>query len=106
MDKVSLTPVSMSRFTDMLKSNNKLSDKLDGADKKQSFGEVLSSSLREVNGVQQSADMEVQKFLSGQNSGIHETMIALEKADLSVRLLVQVRNKAVEAYREIMKMQV
>jgi flagellar hook-basal body complex protein FliE len=38
-------------------------------------------------------------------AGIHETMIALQKADISLRLLLQIRNKAMDAYREVMRMQ-
>ncbi len=52
------------------------------------------------------ADEAVLKANSGGNVGLHDMMIAMEKADISLRLLVQFRNKAVEAYNEIMRMQV
>jgi flagellar hook-basal body complex protein FliE len=48
----------------------------------------------------------MQELATGKSNNIHETMIAAEKADLSLRLMVQVRNKIIEAYQEVMKMQV
>ena len=50
------------------------------------------------------ADQSVEQLMKGQ-VGIHETMIALQKANISLRLLLQVRNKAMDAYREVMRMQ-
>jgi flagellar hook-basal body complex protein FliE len=70
------------------------------------FGQVLRDSLAEVNRLQQEADTAVESLATGKGLSLHETMIALEKADLSFRLMMQVRNKIVEAYREIMSMQV
>ena len=70
------------------------------------FGTVLSESLGEVNKLQAQADEAVESLATGKGASLHETMIALEKADLSFRLMMQVRNKIVEAYREIVNMQV
>ena len=69
-----------------------------------SFATLLRSAVNEVNQLQQMADDAARDFASGKATSIHDTMIALEKADLSFRLLTQVRNKAVEAYQEIMRM--
>ena len=71
-----------------------------------SFGEFLKTSLDQVSLDQVKADEAVTNFVVGRSTGLHETMISMEKAEISMRLLVQVRNKAVEAYREIMRMQV
>lgn len=54
----------------------------------------------------QIADQTVLKANTGDSVDLHELMIAMEKADISLRLMVQVRNKAVDAYHEIMRMQV
>ncbi len=70
------------------------------------FGAVLRNSLAEVNRLQGEADTAVESLVTGKGISLHETMVALEKADLSFRLMMQVRNKIVEAYREIMNMQV
>ena len=71
-----------------------------------SFGEMLKSHLVEVNHLQTSADAAAQKLASGQDKDIHNTMIAMEKAGVSLQLTMQVRNKVLEAYQEIMRMQV
>jgi flagellar hook-basal body complex protein FliE len=73
---------------------------------KNSFGGMLKSHLAEVNHLQNSADMAAQKLASGQDKDIHNTMIAMEKAGVAFQLTMQVRNKVLEAYQEIMRMQV
>ena len=70
-----------------------------------SFGEVLKESISEVNRLQEEADGAVQSLASVQTTNLHETMIALEKADISFRLMMQVRNKILDAYQEIMRTQ-
>lgn len=59
-----------------------------------------------VGELQAGADKSIQGLATGQNNGLHEVMLAVEKASVSFQLLTQVRNKAVEAYQEIMRMQV
>lgn len=71
-----------------------------------SFGEMLKSHLSEVNHMQNSADTAIQKLASGQSKDIHNTMVAIEKADVAFQLTMQVRNKMLDAYQEIMRMQV
>ncbi|MGI6657768.1 MAG: flagellar hook-basal body complex protein FliE [Desulfobulbus sp.] len=71
-----------------------------------SFGTLLRNMVDQVNQKQQNADLAVQKIHGGGEKNLHDAMIAMEKADLSLRYMVQVRNKAVEAYQEIMRMQV
>lgn len=71
-----------------------------------SFGEYLNESIEEVNKLQQEADKAIEDLAAGRNASLHETMIALEKADVSFKLMMQVRNKIIDAYHEIMRMQV
>ena len=70
-----------------------------------SFGNMLNEAIQQVNDVEKSSQGELQKFLSN-DSDLHSVMIALEKADLSFQTMMQVRNKIVSAYQEIMKAQV
>jgi len=70
------------------------------------FSEALQTAVGQVNERQMIADQAVEKVQTGESRNLHEVMIALEKADISLRMLVQVRNKVVEAYQEIMRMQV
>ena len=67
------------------------------------FGSRLKTAIQEVNQNQNSADQAIEKVVKGQ-LGIHEGMMALSKADRSLKLLLQIRNKVMEAYREISRM--
>jgi flagellar hook-basal body complex protein FliE len=70
-----------------------------------SFGGLLKDAITEVEGLEVRSQAELQKFLGGE-SDLHSVMVALEKADLSFQMMMQVRNKFVQAYQEIMKSQV
>ena len=70
-----------------------------------SFGTMLARSLSEVNQLHLKADEAVTQLASGQRKNIHETMIAMEKADVAFQLLMQIRNKVISAYETIMRMQ-
>jgi flagellar hook-basal body complex protein FliE len=82
-------------------------DKKSGvAEAEQNFTNMLSGIVTEVKNQQKSADSAVQQLHAGGAKNLHEAMIAMEQADISIRFMVQVRNKALEAYQEIMRMQV
>jgi flagellar hook-basal body complex protein FliE len=68
------------------------------------FSDLVRKAVERVNDMEKEADRSVEELAKG-NAGIHESMIALQKADISMRFLLQIRNKALEAYREIMRMQ-
>lgn len=70
------------------------------------FGDLLVDKINEANSAIKVADSEVQNLVAGRTKNIHGAMIALEKADVSFKMLMQVRNKMIDAYREIMRMQV
>ncbi len=70
------------------------------------FGEALKTAVAEVNSQQQEADRAIEEVQTGQNRNLHEAMISMEQADISLRLMVETRNKVIEAYQEIMRMQV
>ncbi len=70
------------------------------------FSETLSTAVNKVNELQKSSDKLVQKLATGETKNIPEVMIAVEKADIALKLMTQVRNKIIDAYQEIMKMQV
>jgi flagellar hook-basal body complex protein FliE len=72
----------------------------------ESFSSVLSQALQDVNQVHLAADAGAQKLVAGEEVDIHSVMIGMEKADVAFGLTLQVRNKLVEAYQEIMRMQV
>lgn len=71
-----------------------------------SFKEYFDKALNSLNASQLNADENVQKFLTGEVQDLHTVMIAMEEARLSMQLAVEVRNKLVEAYQELSRMQV
>ena len=71
-----------------------------------SFADSLKKAVNSVDALQKDADVKMQELATGKSQNIHETMIAAEKADIALKLMVQVRNKIIDAYQEIMRMQV
>jgi len=71
-----------------------------------SFGQMLKGSLERVNQLQTEADANVTNLANGTQTDIHQTMIAVEKADVSFELLMQIRNKLIAAYDKVMRMPV
>ena len=70
------------------------------------FADILRNSIDQVNQHQVQADQAIREMVAGRSKNIHETMLAVERADSSLKLMMQVRNKVLDAYREIMRMQV
>ncbi len=71
-----------------------------------SFANVLGGLVQDVNAKQNAAGAAVNGLLSGQNVSLHQAMIAMEEASVSFQLMVEVRNKLLESYQELMRMQV
>jgi len=71
-----------------------------------SFGNILTTAMDRVNSLQLEADEAVNELAAGTQKDIHGTMIAIEKAEVSFKLMMQVRNKIIAAYEEIMRMHV
>jgi flagellar hook-basal body complex protein FliE len=73
---------------------------------KTSFGELLQQSINQVSRLQNEADASINDLATGKQTDIHQTMIAVEKAEVSFELLMQIRNKVIEAYESVMRTQV
>ena len=69
-----------------------------------SFSETLKNSMNTVNDLQSNKDKMIQSFASGETQNVHELMISLQKAGLAMNMTAAVRNKVLEAYQEIMRM--
>ncbi len=67
------------------------------------FGAVLGDALKEVNQMQLDADKAIEDLVTGKSNNLHETMITLSKAEIAFKLTMQVRNKVMEAYQEVMR---
>jgi flagellar hook-basal body complex protein FliE len=109
MNNLSLENLSQSlqigdgnKLIEMGNSRQAAADKSGGT----SFADILKNSFEQVNEHQSQADQAIRELVAGRSKNIHETMLAIERADSSLKLMMQVRNKVLDAYREIMRMQV
>ena len=71
----------------------------------QSFSDILTKTLGELNDVQQKADKAVADQATGEEKDLHQAAIAIGKAETSMKLMLEVRNKAISAYKEIARTQ-
>lgn len=69
------------------------------------FANVLKGSLEKVNNLQGDRSKLITSFASGENQNVHELMIAMQKAGLAMNMTAAVRNKVIEAYKELARMQ-
>jgi flagellar hook-basal body complex protein FliE len=76
------------------------------ADKVPGFGRTLAQAIEEANQTHVEADQAVADLVAGKSQDIHNVMIATQKAGIGFQLLMQVRNKVVGAYEQIMRMQI
>ncbi len=97
IERVALRPVQEA-------AKNSPAPAADGKGK--AFGELLAEAMDEVNGLVQDSQQKSVALAQGRIEDVSQVMIATEKASLAVQLTMQVRNKAVEAYQEVMRMQV
>ena len=70
------------------------------------FQGALKEAIASINEIQQGANQAVEALATGQSQNIHQAMIALQQADISFQLMMQIRNKLVTAYEEIQRMQI
>jgi flagellar hook-basal body complex protein FliE len=70
------------------------------------FGDFMKDLVQDANSSALQADVKMQDVAAGRNKDLHGAVLAMEKADVQFRLLTQVRNKVIDAYREILRMQV
>jgi flagellar hook-basal body complex protein FliE len=82
------------------KTNSKLDEP------KTSFSNYLKESINKVNSLQKEANLATERLVSGKEKDIHNTMIALKKAEVSFELIVQIQNKLLTAYDELKRMQI
>lgn len=70
------------------------------------FGDFVRDAISSVDDAKKTADGKVDDFIAGKTENVHEVMLAMEKANLSFQLMVEVRNRAIETYQEISRMQI
>ena len=86
--------------------STKINPTVTSADAQQTFANSLKEAISKVNNQQIQSDVMTEKLINGGNVDLHEVMIASQKASITLNATMEVRNKAVEAYQEIMRMSV
>lgn len=71
-----------------------------------SFADVINNALNEVNNLQIESSQATDDFISGKSDNIHSVMMAGSKANIALQMTMQVRNKVMDAYKEVMNMQI
>ncbi len=69
------------------------------------FGDLLKQALQEVNQASIQSEDEARNLMTGESADMHSAMLAVQKADLSFQMMMAVRSKLIDAYREVMRMQ-
>lgn len=69
------------------------------------FGQVLKESLGDVNAMQETSEKAMADMATGQVKDLHQASIAIDKAEISMKLMLEVRNKAISAYKEVLRTQ-
>lgn len=80
--------------------------KQDGNQNGSDFFSILQSTIGEVNEKQKSADTALGQIATGQVKDLHQAAIAIDKAEISMKVMLEVRNKAINAYKELLKTQI
>jgi flagellar hook-basal body complex protein FliE len=80
--------------------------KAGAAGKGASFGQLVEKAVSETERLQDTANGMVKSLAQGEITDVHEVMLAMSRADLSFRMMLEVRNKLLDAYQEVMRMQV
>ena len=71
----------------------------------ETFGDLLKQALQEVDSTQKTAELEARNLMTGEGTDMHTAILAVQKADVSFQMMMAVRSKLIEAYREVMRMQ-
>jgi flagellar hook-basal body complex protein FliE len=91
-----ITPISMPDLVAPARSTDRSGE----------FQKILTGSIDKLESLNNDASDAVQKFMTGENEELHTAVLATQKASLAFELGLQVRNKVVDAYQEVMKMQI
>jgi flagellar hook-basal body complex protein FliE len=91
---------------DLIKSGSEVELKRQAQESVQNFQNLLKEFIKDVNNLQGEASRAIEKAITGEIEDIHDVMIAVEKARTSFELLMEIRNKMIETYRELMRIQV
>lgn len=98
---MAIQSISTNSILNNLNISNTTEEKTNGT----SFSNVLSDTISKVNDSEVNANNKIESLIKGEDVEMHEVMLAMQESVLSLQALIEVRNKTVEAYQEISKLQ-
>lgn len=101
-DPIELQSLQPMREVDLTPRN----DGVTPGEGEKSFSDLLSQAINGVDETMKESDQNIQNFVAGKTDNVHDVMISMQRAQTSFQMMVEVRNKAVEAYNEISRMQI
>jgi len=104
MDPLKLQPLSLDR-TNALDPASRPGATAESTADGASFGELLKQAIQEVDAAQHTAAQEARNLMTGEATDMHSAILAVQNADVSFQMMMSVRSKLIEAYREVMRMQ-
>lgn len=99
-----INSISLMSPTQVTEATN--SQPINSSQVQQQFADTLKDAIAKVNDQQIQSDVATNKLINGENIELHEVMIASQKASVTLNTTIEIRNKVVEAYQEIMRMSV
>ena len=100
-DEMAIQSIGTNSILNNLNISNTTEEKTNGT----SFSNVLSDAISKVNDSEVNANNKIESLIKGEDVEMHEVMLAMQESVLSLQALIEVRNKTVEAYQEISKLQ-
>ncbi|MDR4509044.1 MAG: flagellar hook-basal body complex protein FliE [Candidatus Brocadiaceae bacterium] len=97
--------VSPIHNTNAIQANKEVVNPLGKHENGPSFKETMGGFIHEINDLQTKANESIESFAMGKVENVHEVMLAMSKAEVSFKFMMETRNKLVETYKEIMRMQ-
>ena len=106
---MAINPLALKAYTNPLANGTQGAGynpgSVSGSTKGSSFADTIKDSLNKVNDLQSDKESMIKSFASGEQQNVHELMISLQKAGMAMRMTSAVRNKVLEGYKELVKMQ-
>lgn len=103
---MAINSISLMNPTQITNQTNKLAVQPTPYEAQKNFASFLNDAIQSVNNQQIQSDVLTQKLINGQDVDLHEVMIASQKASITLNATMEVRNKVIDAYQEIMRMSI
>ncbi|MFO7845616.1 MAG: flagellar hook-basal body complex protein FliE [Balneolaceae bacterium] len=104
MDPIELNGIRPFQEINTSPERSELSPRTSGSG--ESFADMLTRAVGSVDETMKESDQNVQSFIAGETDNVHDVMISMQRAQLSFQMMVEMRNKAIEAYHEISRMSI